>query len=216
MPVGYGGERFMSSVLAKASFPQIGGGGGVSGVRGTGVRQNALARWLGRQKQATGMFGQAEQPLRESVQMFQPGGGYGAGQKGLLQEQARQAQAEALSTQVATGMSSGSLATGTGLRVKRDLAQGLTGVEDVRTQFLTQALQSLSGLRGQRAQTLATTQDPTYAPYMSYLGGAETRASQEAMAMATANTRTRTPSQFNRPRTPRSGSGFVSANQYYR
>jgi hypothetical protein len=146
-----------------------------------------LARWLNRQKQAKGMFGSAEQPLRESVQMFQPGGGYGAGQKGLLQEQARQAQAEALSSQVATGMSSGSLATGTGLRVKRDLAQGLAGVEDVRTQFLTQALQSLSGLRGQRAQTLATTQDPVFAPYMSYLGGAEAGASQQAMNVARNN-----------------------------
>ena len=154
--------------------------------RGLNVAQNALTRWLGTQKQARGMFGQAEQPLRESVQMFQPGGGYGKGQAMLLQEQARQAQAEALSTQVSTGMSSGSLATGTGLRVKRDLAQGLAGVEDVRTQFLTQALQSLSGLRGQRAQTLATTQDPVYAPFMSYLGGAETRASQQEPSPGTA------------------------------
>jgi hypothetical protein len=137
---------------------------------GRDVAQSALQRWLGTQREAKGMFGSAEQPLQESVQMFQPGGGYGKGQAMLLQEQARQAQAEALSTQVSTGMSSGSLATGTGLRVKRDLAQGLAGVEDVRTQFLTQALQSLSGLRGQRAQTLATTQDPTYAPYMGYVG----------------------------------------------
>ncbi len=188
---------------------------------GTGVYQNTLARWLGRQKKATGMFGQAEQPLRESVQMFQPGGGYGAGQKGLLQEQARQAQAEALSTQVSTGMSSGSLATGTGLRVKRDLAQGLAGVEDTRTQFLTQALQSLSGLRGQRAQTLATTQDPTYAPYMGYIGQRHGQVAQ--MNMAGGQRQRKSLSQFmsdfdvrNRPRTPRPGSGFVSANQYYR
>ena len=181
---------------------------------GTGTYQNTLARWLGRQKQARGMFGQAEQPLRESVQMFQPGGGYGAGQKGLLQEQARQAQAEALSTQVSTGMSSGSLATGTGLRVKRDLAQGLAGVEDTRTQFLTQALQSLSGLRGQRAQTLATTQDPTYAPYMSYIGQ---RHGQAAGIQASAPVRRqrKSLSQFmsdfdvrNRPRTPRSGGAY--------
>ena len=149
--------------------------------RGLDVAQNALTRWLDTQRQAKGMFGSAEQPLQQSVQMFQPGGGYGKGQAMLLQEQARQAQAEALSSQVATGMSSGSLATGTGLRVKRDLAQGLAGVEDVRTQFLTQALQSLSGLRGRRAQTLATTQDPVSAPYMSYLGGAESRATQEAI-----------------------------------
>ena len=179
---------------------------------GKGVYQNTLARWLGRQKQATGMFGQAEQPLRESVQMFQPGGGYGAGQKGLLQEQARQAQAEVLSSQVATGMSSGSLATGTGLRVKRDLAQGLAGVEDVRTQFLTQALQSLSGLRGRRAETLATTQDPTYAPYMGYIGQ---RHGQVAAQNAPIRRQRKSLSQFmsefdvrNRPRTPSSGGAY--------
>jgi len=146
-----------------------------------GVAQSALTRWLGTQRQARGMFGQAEKPLQESIQMFQPGGGYGRGQATLLRGEAKRAQAEALSSQVASGMSSGSLATGTGLRVERDLAQGLAGVEDVRTQFLAQALQSLSGLRGQRSQTLATTQDPVYAPYMSYLGGAESRATQEAM-----------------------------------
>ncbi len=144
------------------------------GSYGENVAQTALTRWLGTQRQARGMFAGAEKPLQQSVQMFQPGGGYGKGQAMLLQEQARQAQAEALSSQVATGMSSGSLATGTGLRVKRDLAQGLAGVEDVRTQFLTQALQSLSGLRGQRAQTLATTQDPISVPYMSYLGSRPT------------------------------------------
>lgn len=146
----------------------VGPGSGGRVVRGYGgVASNALARWLNQQKQATAQFASAEKPLQESVQMFQPGGGYGAGQKGLLQEQAKQAQAEALSSQVATGMSSGSLATGTGLRVKRDLAQGLAGVEDVRTQFLAQALQSLSGLRGTQAQTTAGVVDPTYAPLMS-------------------------------------------------
>ena len=174
--------------------------------RGLNVAQNALTRWLDTQRQARGMFGQAEQPLQESVQMFQPGGGYGKGQTMLLQEQARQAQAEALSSQVATGMSSGSLATGTGLRVKRDLAQGLAGVEDVRTQFLTQALQSLSGLRGQRAQTLATTQDPVYAPYMSYLGGqpkAPIQRQQKSLSQFMSEFDVR-----NRPRPTRSGGTY--------
>lgn len=154
---------------------------------GRSVAQTALTRWLDTQKQAKGMFGSAEQPLQESVQMFQPGGGYGQGQTQLLQDQARQAQAEALSTQVASGMSSGSLATGTGLRVKKDLATGLKGVEDTRTQFLAQALQSLSGLRGQRAQTLSATQDPISVPYLSYLGGQNALASREAMNVVQAN-----------------------------
>lgn len=154
---------------------------------GTRVAQTALSRWLGTQKQARSMYGQAEKPLQQNVQMFQPGGGYGQGQAQLLQDQARQAQAEALSDQVATGMSSGSLATGTGLRVKKDLAQGLKGVEDTRTQFLAQALQSLSGLRGQRAQTLSATQDPISVPYLSYLGGQDAMANQQAMEVTRNN-----------------------------
>lgn len=154
---------------------------------GARVAQTALTRWLGTQRQAKGMFGQAEKPLQESVQMFQPGGGYGRGQATLLRGEAKRAQAEALSSQVASGMSSGSLATGTGLRVERDLAQGLAGVEDVRTQFLAQALQSLSGLRGQRSQTLSATQDPVSMPFLSYLGGQDARASTEAMNVARNN-----------------------------
>ena len=182
---------------------------------GRNVAQSALQRWLSTQRQARGMFAGAEQPLQESVQMFQRGGGYGRGQATLLRGEAKRAQAEALSSQVATGMSSGSLATGTGLRVERDLAQGLAGVEDVRTQFLAQALQSLSGLRGQRAQTLATTQDPTYAPYMGYIGQRHGQVAQQSMAMG--QRQPKSLSQFmsefdvrNRPRTPRSSSGYRS------
>jgi len=180
---------------------------------GEGVAQNALNRWLSTQKQAKGMFGSAEQPLQQNVQMFQPGGGYGQGQAQLLQDQARQAQAEALSSQVASGMSSGSLATGTGLRVKKDLAQGLAGVEDTRTQFLAQALQSLSGLRGQRAQTLAQTQDPVYAPYLSYLGGQDAQASQQAMNVVQANAQLQM--NKNQPQT-RTTPGYVDMNAFRR
>ncbi len=38
---------------------------------------------------------------------------------------------------------------------------------------------SASGLRGQRSQTLSATQDPISVPYLSYLGGAESRAMQQ-------------------------------------
>lgn len=135
----------------------------------TGVAQNSLARWLSQQKRSREQFTSAEQPLRQSVQMFQPGGGYGRGQATLFRDEARRAGAEATSQQVASGMSSGSLSTGTGLRIKRDMATSLAGVEDTRTQFLNQALSNLSGLRGQQAGLTAQINDPTYAPYLGYL-----------------------------------------------
>ena len=138
-------------------------------VSGYGTAQNALAQWLKRQKESRTQFTAAEQPLRQSVQMFQPGGGYGRGQATLLRDEARRSLGEATTQQVASGMSSGSLATGTKLRTERDLATGLAGVEDTRTQFLNQALTNLSGLRGTQAQTTAQTADPTLAPTLGYL-----------------------------------------------
>jgi len=137
-------------------LPKIGPAGSKPySLSGISTATNALQRWLDQQRTATKQFTAAAKPLEQAVGMFQPGGGYGAGQRSLLEEQAKQAQAQALANQVASGMSSGSLATGTGLRVQRDLAQGLAGVEDTRTQFLAQALQALSGLRGQQAGTTA-------------------------------------------------------------
>lgn len=137
---------------------------------GFGVTQTALAKWLDRQKRSREQFSAAEQPLQQSVQMFQPGGGYGRGQATLFRDEARRAGAEATSQQVASGMSSGSLSTGTGLRIKRDLATSLSGVEDTRTEFLNRALSNLSGLRGQQAGLTAQVNDPTFAPTMGYLG----------------------------------------------
>lgn len=158
------------------ALSNIGGPSDVGGV----TAQNALARWLAQQKQAQTQFSAAEEPLQQAVQSFQPGGGYGQGQAMLLRDEARRAKAEATASQVATGMSSGSLATSTGLRVGRDLATGLAGVEDVRTQFLSQALRDLSGLRAGQAQTTAAVTDPTYAPYMGYLGGRYGQETQQA------------------------------------
>ena len=151
------------------------------------VYAGSLARWLAQQKAAQEQFSAAQAPLQESVQMFQPGGGYGAGQKALLEDQAKQAQAQALASQVASGMSSGSLASSTGLRVQNDLSKNLLGVEDTRTQFLNQALQSLSGARQTQAQTTATAVDPTYNAYMSYLNNLMQVQSQEAQSVRQGN-----------------------------
>lgn len=136
---------------------------------GRGVAQNALSRWLSQQRRSREQFTAAEEPLRQAVTSFQPGGGYGRGQRTLLRDESRRAQAEATTQQVASGMSSGSLATGTKLRTERDLATGLAGVEDQRTAFLNQALSQLSGLRGQQAGLTAQVNDPITPAYMGYL-----------------------------------------------
>ena len=161
-------------------------------IPGRSTAQNALTRWLDQQRRSREQFSAAEQPLRQSVQMFQPGGGYGRGQATLLREESRRAQAEATATQVASGMSSGSLATGTKMRTERDLATNLAGVQDVRTQFLSQALSNLSGLRGQQAGLTAQVNDPISVPYLNYLAQREGQVAQMNIA-AGAGRRARPP-----------------------
>jgi hypothetical protein len=144
-----------------------------------GLYTSALNRWLQQQKQSAGIFKTAESPLLEAKNLFAPGGGYGAGQTALIEDEARRAQAEALANQVATGMSSGSLATSTGLRVKSDMTKAKLGVEDTRTQFLADILSKLSGLRGAYAGQVSAAQGPEYGPvagalaniYGSQIGG---------------------------------------------
>jgi hypothetical protein len=201
------------------------------------VYTNALARWLAQQKTAQKQFttaqeplreaaqmfqkggsyqqevAAAQEPLREAVQMFQKGGSYGAGQRAILEQQTKEAQAQALASQVASGMSSGSLASSTAMRAKSDLAAGLLGVEDTRTEFLNralqalsgslsgaastrtqslnQALQALSGLQSTQAQTTAATVDPTYNTYMSYLNALANRQAQMAQGVMQANLATK-------------------------
>jgi len=150
--------------------------------------QNALENWLESQRLSREQFGKAEQPLTEAVQMFQPGAGYGAGQYTMIEEEGRKSKAEALANMVSSGMSSGSLATGAGLRVGRDVTKAKLGVEDIRTQFLQQALQALSGLRGQQAGITAQTYNPFETTRMS-VEGQQQGAQWDALArVAAANT----------------------------
>jgi hypothetical protein len=101
---------------------------------------------------------------------------------------------------VASGMSSGSLATGTKLRTERDLATSLAGVEDVRTQFLNQALTNLSGLQGQQAGLTAQISDPVFAPYLSYLASREGQVAGLNVAAGAGQRTTRPRQRITRPR----------------
>lgn len=98
----------------------------------------------------------AQTTLEDIIKMFRQGGGYGAGQNAIIDTQANQAQAKAMSDQVTSGMSSGSLAASTGARISGDTAKAKLGVEDARTNFLAQAMQALSSLYGQFGQMGST------------------------------------------------------------
>ena len=128
---------------------------------------SALNRWLQQQSTAKQQYSQAATPLQQAVEMFQPGGSFGAGQIATLEGEAKKAGAEATAQQVASGMSSGSLATSTGLRIKSDLAKAKLGVDDTRTQFLNQALGALASLRGQQASQTAAIADPFFGSYLA-------------------------------------------------
>jgi hypothetical protein len=91
-------------------------------------------------------FNSSKNALEEMVKLFRQGGGYGAGQNAIIDEQANQTQAKAASDAVASGMSSGSLATSTGARIASDTAKAKLGVEDTRTNMLAQAMQALSNM----------------------------------------------------------------------
>lgn len=124
----------------------------------------ALSRWLGRQKQMTTEFGLAEQPLLETKALYAKGGEYGAGQRGIAEEQFRKSRAEALHNLVASGMSSGSLATGINIAARGGLEQAYRNIEDIRTERYSDALSRLSTLRAGLGQLYGTVQEPSYAP----------------------------------------------------
>jgi len=161
------------AITATANQPTV---GGVS-------YQSALNRWMQQQKQSSQQFQNAADPLQQAVGMFQPGGGFGAGRIADLEAGARQSRARATADQVASGMSSGSLATSTGLRIDSDLARAKLGVEDTRTQFLNQALQSLSGLRGQQASQTGAATDPFFNTALSTQAAAESSAASRGIEM---------------------------------
>lgn len=117
----------------------------------------ALDNWLAQQQEAQGQWQQSAGTIAELANMYQPGGSYGKGQLSIIESQARKNRAMALSEQVASGMSSGSLATSTGLRVGRDVTQASLGVQDTRQQFLNRALELMSNLQSQYGQYLGGT-----------------------------------------------------------
>lgn len=133
----------------------------------------ALSDWIAQQQASQQKWGQAQQPLTEQVELFKPGGGYGAGQIALIEAELKKAGATGLSNMVASGMSSGSMASGLTARLGAEGTKAKLGVEDVRTQALAQALSQLSALRAGWAGQLGQTANPFANTMIGSLGGLE-------------------------------------------
>lgn len=139
------------------------------------VYQTAIGRWLEQQKKAERMMGKAEEPISEAVGMFRPGGGYGAGQEAIIQEEARKAKAAALANLVATGMSSGTAVSGLQARIGAETTKARLGVEDIRMENLTRMLSQLSSLRAGYAGQMGQTYDPYSGTMMGALASVSPR-----------------------------------------
>ena len=129
--------------------------------------KSALQRFAERRAQARTDFLGAETPLQERVGMFQPGGGYGAGQRAIIEQQAKEALGAGQTSLVQTGMASGSTMAGLHGLVSAKAGEMELGVEDVRIENLSRALEALSNLRGAAAGTLLAAQEPGFEPVAS-------------------------------------------------
>lgn len=155
----------------------------------TGLYESTLARWLNRQQQMGEQFGRAETPLQELKSYYAPGGGYGAGQQEIIEEEGRKTLAQGLHNLVATGMSSGSLATGLRAQVGRGITRGKIAIEESRAKQFAETLTGLSRLRAGFGQLLGTAQEPSYAPVVGAVTGIYGtdigyRAGQERMGLS--------------------------------
>jgi len=121
---------------------------------------SALKRFQEKVTQARTDFGKAEKPIQETVESFRPGGGYGAGQHAIIEREAREALGAGQASLVQTGMASGSTMAGLHGLVKARATEQTLGVEDVRTENLSNALMALSNLRASAAGALLTAQEP--------------------------------------------------------
>lgn len=91
--------------------------------------------------------------FNEAVNLFQPGGQYGAGAKAEIDRSANQALAAGQIGLTKTGMSSGTNVAGLNARVASDTALARQKVEDQRIQLLAGSLQT-AGQAGLTAQQI--------------------------------------------------------------
>ncbi len=132
----------------------------------TSVYETGRNQWRSDIARGDEQFDQALSPLRQAVNMFQVGGGYGKGQRGMVEEQSKQTLAGMNLSNVRSGMSSGSMASGNKARVGKDRTTAFANIEDQRVGFLNQMLSMLSQMMGTRAQTTSSRTNPFLNSYM--------------------------------------------------
>jgi hypothetical protein len=165
----------------------------ISGDRYGPLLQRFQQRYNQMLSEMAGAKGAAATPISadytELVDLFRPGGNYGAGQKALIEQEAKKGSAAALSNLIKTGMSSGTNAAGVATRIARDVTTAKLGVEDERIRRLAEALLSrggaaearigrMTGAYGKTGELIAqmATNEPTYQSILNpYVGRTATK-----------------------------------------
>jgi hypothetical protein len=111
--------------------------------------EDALRNWQGGINNYSSMMQAALSPLQQNMQYYQPGSGYGQGQRQQAQENVQQGVSQDLGSMVASGMSSMAGARGVGTRAGSELSKLYSNIEDTRAGLLNQ-------ITGNYAQTYAS------------------------------------------------------------
>ncbi len=126
--------------------------------------RKALSEYGGRYGQAMGEIYQAKETAAKPISsaygqlvgLFESEGGYGAGQRALIEEERKRNIASAFGQAIQSGMWSGTMAAGAQQRAGRYATQQLLGVEDIRIEKLAQSLEAMGA--AEEARTLRMTQ----------------------------------------------------------
>ena len=129
--------------------------------------QKALSDWNTSYKTYSDLLNEVSPTLKEAVNYYSPGGGYGQGQKQEAQESVQAGVNKDLGQMVSTGMSSQAGAKGLQTLAGSELSKLYKNIEDTRAQLLSQSITPYAQLSESIAQMSASR--PSYKDYVTEL-----------------------------------------------
>lgn len=125
--------------------------------------QEALADWRKSFGNYSQMLQQLTPQLASMMSYYQPGGGYGAGQRSEAERLVKSGLSKDMATMVGTGMSSGVASRGLQTRANAELARMFANIEDTRNQLWQQSVGPYAQIISQMANMAQSR--PTFGQY---------------------------------------------------